>query len=525
MEKFYKIISRKDYSLIIIPKDENVFEYIEKNYPYKYKKENIYIFKNKKNTLCYIFKNIEKEKNKIISSKYILNRYKNYKGIVYVIHNNVIEQIELSKGVLINSEIVNEITTEKKVIRLGLEEKASKLDVLNLLEKKDLIKRIVYFAVLSILLIILFMILVNKVEKIIEVNKSKQAEIDIQKKQILEKEQQLNDELNLLIKEYERKVKNSNKKNYPIINIIYSCLNKNTIINSLSIQKNNFSIEIKTDNSLEVLSKFESNYKIETIVMNRIANESGKEYVSFTGAIKNDFVYADKNLSNIEKINHYKKLLEDVCYEENFSEYVAEIKNIIMQNNCQQEYMQVKLNNDLIDLECNVKGTGKNILSFIKAIDDSPNNIEIKNLRIRNIINSSVCNLMVIFETKINKKNVLEDEIKDYDYVEKLPQEIGKVFGNDNERIINTKSRIAKKNIVLENKTEKIIQSRKKIKLNYIGKGSNSNFSNILFFKNPISGQIYKLPVVNDFIDQNCCIDVVNKYIVLIDGEEYEVDK
>jgi hypothetical protein len=101
----------------------------------------------------------------------------------------------------------------------------------------------------------------------------------------------------------------------------------------------------------------------------------------------------------------------------------------------------------------------------------------------------------------------------------------GKVFGNDNERIINTKSRIAKKNIVLENKTEKIIQSRKKIKLNYIGKGSNSNFSNILFFKNPISGQIYKLPVVNDFIDQNCCIDVVNKYIVLIDGEEYEVDK
>ena len=137
--------------------------------------------------MCYIFNNIEKEKNKIISSKYILNRYKNYKGIVYVIHNNVIEQIELSKGVLINSEIVNEITTEKKVIRLGLEEKASKLDVLNLLEKKDLIKRIVYFAVLSILLIILIMILVNKVEKIIEVNKSKQAEIDIQKKQILEK--------------------------------------------------------------------------------------------------------------------------------------------------------------------------------------------------------------------------------------------------------------------------------------------------------------------------------------------------
>ena len=88
MEKFYKIISRKDYSLIIIPKDENVFEYIEKNYPYKYKKENIYIFKNKKNTLCYIFKNIEKEKNKIIASKYILNRYKNYKGIVYVIHKD-----------------------------------------------------------------------------------------------------------------------------------------------------------------------------------------------------------------------------------------------------------------------------------------------------------------------------------------------------------------------------------------------------------------------------------------------------
>ena len=81
--KKYEIADRKDYSVFVIPEKISVYDYLRKNYPFKVNDKNIYLIKNKKSCICYLFNENTNSKNKILSSRYIINRYDDFTGKLY----------------------------------------------------------------------------------------------------------------------------------------------------------------------------------------------------------------------------------------------------------------------------------------------------------------------------------------------------------------------------------------------------------------------------------------------------------
>lgn len=50
-KKKFEIADRKDYSVYVIPENVNVYDFLNRNHPFKIVRENIFIVRNKKSRL------------------------------------------------------------------------------------------------------------------------------------------------------------------------------------------------------------------------------------------------------------------------------------------------------------------------------------------------------------------------------------------------------------------------------------------------------------------------------------------
>ena len=69
-KKKFEIADRKDYSVYVIPENVNVYDFLNRNHPFKIVRENIFIVRNKKSRLCYLFNKKASVEGKILSSPY-----------------------------------------------------------------------------------------------------------------------------------------------------------------------------------------------------------------------------------------------------------------------------------------------------------------------------------------------------------------------------------------------------------------------------------------------------------------------
>ncbi|MCR5387103.1 MAG: hypothetical protein K6E69_08280 [Treponema sp.] len=529
--RMYKVSDRRNYSLFVIPEGEDTMEYLARNYPYKVMQKNLYITKNKNQNLCYLFNDISEEKERILSSRYVLNRNKKYSGKIFARSENFAEELMLDEGKLVYDRLVSpeKIESGKKLYEFKNIQEADVKDILHKVTKDELIKKITVVFTITLLSLIAFFMLVNGIRTAALKKYEEKIRIEeVNKAKILEQKKD-NEELLKLKNEYEAMIRTSNKKIYPVINLLYENIGNKSVVNSLSIQKNSFSLDLMTQNSLEILSSFESDANIEHISINRTANDSGREIVSFAGQIKNIFERPDDNLSLKEKIVFYRNLLKERTRENVFSEYAKEVRRLIKLCSCTEEYMQVRDINGFIELECSLRGSGSNILNLVKSIGENEKNIEIKSFRIKNNQNSSFCNADIVFETFIEAHKVSESEIADFVSKEKMPDEIGVVFkktGRASGNVQRSGVRQKTPKAAVINKTEKK-QSAGAVagKLDYIGKGANEKYSKIIFLKNPVTGLIYKVPVTDADVSGDHAIEHNDKYQVFIGASEYEVKK
>lgn len=520
--KKYEIADRKDYSVFVIPEKISVYDYLRKNYPFKVNDKNIYLIKNKKSYICYLFNENTNSKYKILSSRYIINRYDDFTGKLYFKGKNFIELVELNNGELVSSELMNSVLPNIKMLSSEEIKSVSKNDLFYKPNKNEIVRRIF----LTILLLSVFLSCVIYITTKVRMNNESfiahQKEMELLERNKLE-EQKIKTKYFLDLKsKYENKLIMQNVEMYPIINLIYSNFTNDCIIENLSIQRTNFQIDITTKNAIEVLSKFEINPYIEKIQMNRTASSFGYDHVSFSGKIKRTLKMPEDDESLESKILFYEKILAEPYRELVFSEYVKNIRLYIVMNKCKEEFLQVKNVNNQIDLECELKGSGVNILKLIRSFDTNESKIEIKSLRIRNTNNVSMCSLNIVFETFIDTNSVKKDELENINIKESSPNEIGIVFNARKESF----------NSIRENETKQkdnTLAKSKKLKkigtLDLLGKGSNKDYEKIIFVKNSVTGEIFKIPVVNSKITKNYALENNDCYNVFINNEEYKVNK
>ena len=523
MKKVYRAAERTSYSVFVIPDNINLDEYLDKNYPFKIDKGNLYVIRNKKNKICFLFKDREKCKNKILPERYAINRDRNYTGEILITSGNNHGKIYLNNGVLTEEAPASDISDSINIDLSAIND-AKTFDLYYVPDKTEIIKKgCIFFAVFLCAVSMIFFT-AKKISDDIHRQIAEQHEIEEQNKLKIQEQKADEKKLAELKAEFEKYEQTRNKKMYKTINLVYNNLDKNCVVESLSIQKNLFQIDVRTKNSLEILSNFEKDSNIEQIKMNRTAIDSGLEYVSYAGKIINEYKEPEPLLSTKEKIAFYENLLKETEHEVIFSEYAKNVRKYLNSNNCSEIYMQVKDDNGLIELECAFKGSGTSIISFVKAIDDSKENIEVKSLRIKNIKDAGLCNANIKFDTHIDIDSIKDENIEIIAYNEANPSDIGKVFKSTaapKRTAVVSKPRVVVNNQVkTENKIPKKIE-----KLEYLGKGSSSAGTRLIFVKNPFTGEIYKLPVVNEPVSGDYCLEFSNKYQAFIANNEYEVRK
>ena len=69
-KKKFEIADRKDYSVYVIPENVNVYDFLKRNHPFEIVEENIFLVRNKKSRLCYLFNKKASVEGKILSSPY-----------------------------------------------------------------------------------------------------------------------------------------------------------------------------------------------------------------------------------------------------------------------------------------------------------------------------------------------------------------------------------------------------------------------------------------------------------------------
>ncbi len=521
-KKKFEIADRKDYSVYVIPENVNVYDFLNRNHPFKIVRENIFIVRNKKSRLCYLFNKKASVEGKILSSRYIANRYRKFSGKIFFRCNGFVELLDLNRGEVQYSELVDSTLPDCKIV-YGEEIKAiSKKDLYYRTSKYELLQKVLGFIALSVILSTSLVYMVNKVKISNESIIAHQKELELLEQHKVEENKRKSGKLLELKNKYENKFIVQNTEIYPIINLIYDNLTSDCVIENLNIHRTDFQIDITTKNAIEILSRLETNPRIEKIQMNRTASSSGLEHVSFSGKIKKVLKVPLENESVDSKILFYEELLAEPKREFVFSEYAKNIRSLIVANKCKEEFLQVRNIDGLIDLECELKGSGINILNLIKAFDDYESKIEIKNIRIRNAKNTSLCNLNVVFETFIDVNSLNKSELENTNIKEASPNEIGVVFRSRMEQT-NSKPKIEAKhrNII----PEKQIKSRIAGKLDLLGKGANKDYEKIIFLKNSVTGEILKVPVVKSEIEDNYALESIDEYVVYINKEEYKVTK
>lgn len=387
-------------------------------------------------------------------------------------------------------------------------------------KKRKLIKTL-FISLMLIFVIILTLIIANRIVE--NQNKEKLAEQEIENQNIkkIEAERALKEELKIKKEQYEEILNAEYYPVYPILEELYKCLIGKTTIENISIANDTFFVEVKTEDCVKVLRKFEESNNFTLVKMNKTTIVDNNEIVTFSGKYQNSKEYPIDTLSVEEKIRFYDEKIEKVkINSENekditISTYIEKIKYVLKTNLCKEEYIQTKGNLKDIEVECFFTASSTNLLNFIKQIQEIDNpRFWIKEIRINNKANS--IQVIVSFASGIEVK-ADEQELLEASNISITPNDLSKLFNNSTVVAKNTTEIKKKQNL---NVLKKLEQN----KLLYVGKATINKEIKVVV-KDEQMNSLYKLMQVTDEIDENCFFIENEKMIAKINNKYYEVIK
>lgn len=396
--------------------------------------------------------------------------------------------------------------------------------------KQDVnIKKLWLLSVLCVLICMLLFLLFKQVAKQNIENLAKEKELEKQKIEEARINKEKEETLTKLAKEYQEVKFTEYGKIYPYIERIYSVMTDKTTIENISIEKNMFTVEVTTKDAIKILSNFENSNAFSSIKMNRSNVKSGIEFVTYGGEFSKYQKEPDNNLSIDEKIDFYKTELENVFERSKklssiaLSDYIKNIRDILHKNNCNEQYIQLRGKNKNAEVEFYILSTSKNILNFIKEIQNNEDNlIDIKRVKLFNSNDRNRIQTTIVFDSGIEFE---QDNNQFAEYVDKKIEldEIDKLFY----KTPSVKHTVTNKPVLKVSNIKKTIQPQKPSKLKklaYIGL-SKIHGDTMVMVKDNEMGNIYKLKLTESELDGNCCIKTGSGYTAKIRGEYYEVIK
>lgn len=393
-------------------------------------------------------------------------------------------------------------------------------------KNKQMLILIFLFCLIALVLFVVVM-RHTTIKKIEEVNQQRTLEKQKQEEVRIRKENE--EKLENLKNQYNEKQEARYEKIYPYIERIYSVMTDKTIIENISIDKDLFTVEVTTTDSIIILSNFEKSKAFSSIKMNRTNIKDGKESVTYSGEFSKYILPENTDLTLEEKLDFYTERIIVINEREKkqkhvqLSEYIQNIRTILHKNSCQEQYIQLRGKDNNIEIEFFILSTSKNILRFINEIQDSDENlIDIKSVKIRNSEDRERIQTTVLFDTNIelDQNNELFAEYVD---VKIELSEIDKIFY----KAITPKPVVSKYSLTQTSQQNQIVKTKDKAKLKkltYIGL-TKSNGRTLVLVKDEEMESIYKLIQTDVEIDGDCCIKNDGGFIAKLRGEYYEVKK
>lgn len=369
----------------------------------------------------------------------------------------------------------------------------------------------------------------------------KQKEIENENQEKIRQQKEAERELKELKNEYELLIKESYEKVYPRLGYIYSCITKDAVIENLLIERNHFSLDVRTFDSLKILSRFEESRMFLNVKMLRAFSEDKKENVTLSGdfRIMNHILCEEDEIQN--QIVFYQNELEkyrerkEVNERRNLSTYMDYIKRLLEDCECELEYVQVKGEKDRAEIECFVHSSSRGILEFLKKIqnDDRNGEYDIKQFNFRNSSDTENVQTKLLFD--------FQKSVSDEDLEEILGEGETFIDITDLERIFKKKETVVVKTKpdpvkpVMESKPklkqEAVIEPKpievKKIipeKLTYVGL-TKKNGLTVILAKGGINEKVYKFVMTEEESEGDFCIQTSNGYYARQDSKYYEVGR
>ena len=169
-------------------------------------------------------------------------------------------------------------------------------------KNKQMLILIFLFCLIALVLFVVVM-RHTTIKKIEEVNQQRTLEKQKQEEVRIRKENE--EKLENLKNQYNEKQEARYEKIYPYIERIYSVMTDKTIIENISIDKDLFTVEVTTTDSIIILSNFEKSKAFSSIKMNRTNIKDGKESVTYSGEFSKYILPENTDLTLEEKLDFY----------------------------------------------------------------------------------------------------------------------------------------------------------------------------------------------------------------------------
>jgi len=386
------------------------------------------------------------------------------------------------------------------------------------------------FVVLAVVLTVVFFKRADRIEAD-RIRKSEAERIEVENKKIKrEKEERLSE----VRKEYEKIERIRYAKVYPCIERIYSVLSPKSRIENLSMEKNSFNVEVRTDDAVRILENFEGSEAFGIVKMNRTNVENGTETVAYSGDFSSNEDSVDSSFSLESQLDFYSSKLErekarsEKMKSVSLSEYIKNIRESLRKNGCSEQYIQVKESDGILDVEFFMVSSSRSLLEFLRNVQDKEDGpVDIKRIRIRNSLDKARVQTTVTFYTGIDSGKAE----KDGHVYEPEGIPVSKIKGvflggspKKAEMASSVKAAARPKPVFETHKKEERPQERKTPVLSYLGIVRNGK-ETVVLAKDSGMDAICKFPLAKEEIAGDFCIETGDGYKARFRGEYYEVRK
>lgn len=354
---------------------------------------------------------------------------------------------------------------------------------------------------------------------------AEQKRLEAEEKKKIEAQKELKTKLTALEEKWSILEDGSFSKVFNRLQIIYSLLPRQTVIEQLNIDGDTLNMEVTIGDSTKVLSSFEESKNLSNVKLSRASVNDKKDVASISGNFIRKTIRAEntETLENqilfyegqINAYEHRKELQQNT----NISEYISSIRSCLHKNGCSEQYVQVKGEKENLNVEVFVLSSAKSLLNFLSDIQSGEENLfDIKSFHFRNSENQTKLQSVILFNSGIS--------IKEKNDFESIQSDIEKITSSEISTVLYKKStpkNISPKKVVTEKKT--FVSTKPLRALSYIGLSA-VNGEKYVIAKDEEMSVIYKLPVADSERSGNFCMDDGSGvYKAKIKNEWYEVKR